>query len=267
MDSSLRYTWPEQMVVVLARDLRNEDRILVGGARHDIPFAAAMLAKYTHAPDMTLITTGQFVNPKLTALHFSGHTSVVYSTEADAIVDGYEVFELSESEGALSCFFYHGLQTDKFGNCNLHFIGDMKNPTVRGPGMVNVSMSVNTQRTYLFPIRHNKRTFVERVDFISAVGHIDGWDSRKKAGINTEGPRLCVSPLGVFDFHPESKMMRLKSVHQSSSVQEIVDNTGFELIMPEGEVPITPPPTDEEFHLLRTEIDPSGVLRGEAGRL
>ena len=266
MDSSLRYTWAEQMVVVLARDLRNEDIILVGGARHDIPFAAAMLAKYMHAPDMTLLTTGQFANPKLTALHFSGHTSVMYSNEADALFDGYEVFELSEREGALSCFFYHGLQIDKFGNCNNHIIGDIHHPTVRGPGMVNVSMSVQTQRTYLFPIRHNKRTFVERVDFISVVGHIDGWDSRKKAGINTEGPRLCVSPLGVFDFHPESKKMRVKSVHESSSLKEIVENTGFELIIPD-KVPATIPPTDEEFHLLRTEIDPSGVLRGEAGRL
>jgi hypothetical protein len=61
-------------------------------------------------------------------------------------------------------------------------------------------------------------------------------------------------------------MMRVKSVHESSSLQEIVDNTGFELIIPD-KVPTTIPPTDDEFHLLRTEIDPSGVLRGEAGRL
>jgi len=266
VDSELGYTWAEQSVVVLARDLKNEDVVLVGGARHDIPFAAAMLAKYLHAPDMTLLTTGQFVNPKLTALHYSGHTSVIYSQEADAVFDGYEVFEVSEREGALSCFFYHGLQIDKYGNCNNHVIGDIKHPTVRGPGMVNVSMSVQTQRTYLFPIRHNKRTFVERVDFISAVGHIDGYDSRKKAGINTEGPRLCVSPLGVFDFHPVSKHMRVKSVHERSSLQEIIDNTGFELIVPD-QVPTTQRPTDEEMHLLRTEIDPSGVLRGEAGRI
>lgn len=258
------YTWAEQMVVVLARELRDDDIIIVGGARHDIPFGAAMLAKRLYVPDMTLLTTGQFVNPSLTPLEYSGHTAVLFSKEADARFAGYEIFELSER--GLSVFFYGGLQIDKYGNCNMHFIGDPRNPTVRGPGLVNISFSVTAGRTYLFPVWHNKRTLVDKVDFISAVGHLQGGDSRQKAGITTKGPVLCVSPLGVFDFEEKTKRMRVKSIHEWITREEIVENTGFELVFPE-KVTTTKPPTKDELTLLRTEIDPHGVFRGLSGRL
>ncbi|MBI4287695.1 MAG: CoA synthetase [Chloroflexi bacterium] len=258
------YTWAEQMVVVLARELRDDDVVIVGGARHDIPCGAAMLAKRLYVPDMTLLTTGQFVNPVLPPLEYSGHTTVLFSKEADALFGGYEVFEVSER--GLSVFFYGGLQIDKYGNSNMHFIGDPKNPTVRGPGIVNVSFSTTAGRTYLFPVWHNKRTFVDKVDFISAVGHLQGGNSRKKAGIETKGPVLCASPLGVFDFEPKTKHMQVKSVHEWVARKEIVENTGFELIWPE-KVGKTKPPTKDELTLLHKEIDPHGIFRGLSGRL
>ena len=107
---------------------------------------------------------------------------------------------------------------------------------------------------------------MDRVDFITLPGYIDGGDSRQRAGIKGGGPKLCVSPLGVFDFEENSKRMRVKSAHKWVTLQEIVDNTGFELIVPD-EVPATPPPTPDEMRLLRQEIDPTGILRGLAGRL
>ena len=259
------YSWAEQMVVIFARDIKDNDIAMMGGARHDIPFAAVMLAKNLYCPNLTTITTGCYINPKLTAMHYSGHTSVLYSKEADGMITGYDIFEVSE-RGYISFFFYHGLQMDKYGNVNLHFIGDWKKPTVRGPGAVNISMSVTPSRHYLFPIRHNKRTFVDKVDFITLPGFLDGGDSRKKAGIKGGGPCLCASPLGVFDFEEKSKRMRLKSVHEWVTVKDIVDNTGFELIIPNN-VSTTQPPTKEELQMLREEIDPTGILRGMAGRL
>ncbi|MEE8471967.1 MAG: CoA synthetase, partial [Dehalococcoidia bacterium] len=107
---------------------------------------------------------------------------------------------------------------------------------------------------------HDKRVFVEKVDFISGAGHLDGPGGRERAGITTEGPRLCVTPRCVFDFDPESKVMRVKSLHRGITLDEVVDNMGFSPVLP-GKLPTTEPPTTEELRLLREEIDPNSILR------
>lgn len=255
------YHWAEQMVVVLARDLNDDDVVMVGGAHHTIAFAAVQLARRLYFPNMTLLFSRGYVNPQIIPLRFSGHISGIFSQRAEAKIGGYEIFELSENPfQRLTAFFYHGLQIDRYGNVNLHFIGDPANPTIRGPGAVNISMGVTTRRHYLFPPRHNRRTFVEKVDFVTIPGFLDGENTRAQANIPGGGPTLCVSPLGVFDFEEGSKRMRVKSVHKHSSLEQIRDNTGFELLIP-GEIPLTGPPTRDEIKVLRTEIDPEGVLR------
>ncbi len=93
-----------------------------------------------------------------------------------------------------------------------------------------------------------------------------GGSSRKDVGIKGGGPCLCASPLGVFDFEEKSKRMRVKSVHDWVTMDEIVENTGFELLIPD-KVPTTQLPTDDELRMLREDIDPTGILRGLAGRL
>lgn len=257
--SNPRFTWAEQIVCVIARDLRNDDSIQVGGARHDIPYAAVSLARLLYVPDMTVFTTSLFWNPELPPLRHSGQLASAFTLMADGKGTGYDIFESSE-KGVAKVFFYSGLQIDKFGNINLHFVGDPRDPIIRGPGVVNPSRGVSAQRFYIFAMRHEKRTLVEKVDFITIAGHIDGPDGRQKAGIKTAGPVLCITPLSVMDFDPKTRAMRLKSVHQGVTVEQVVENTGFELIIPPN-VPTTPPPTDEELELLHTSIDPDGVLR------
>ena len=104
------------------------------------------------------------------------------------------------------------------------------------------------------------RRFVEKLDYLSAIGFGDGPDFRKKWGLPGGGPRWCVTPLAIMDFEEEIKKMRLKSVHPGVSVGQVVENTGFELILPE-KVPTTEPPTSEEHNILRTRVDPNGLLR------
>lgn len=254
-----KFTWAEQIVCVIARELLNDDSIQVGGARHDIPYAAVSLARQLYVPDMTIFTTSLFWNPELPPLRHSGQLASAFTLMADGKGTGYDIFESTE-KGVAKVFFYSGLQIDKYGNINLHFVGDPKDPIIRGPGVVNPSRGVSAQRFYIYAMRHEKRTLVEKVDFITIAGHIDGPDGRKKAGIKTAGPVLCVTPLSVMDFDEKTKAMRLKSVHQGVTVEQVVENTGFELIIPPN-VPTTPPPTDEELELLHAKIDPDGVLR------
>src|SRR2546430_9882367 len=100
---------------------------------------------------------------------------------------------------------------------------------------------------------HNPRSLVERVDFVSCPGFLGGGDERERLGL-TGGPELVVTNLGVLDFHPESKRMRLRSVHPGVTVADLQEATGFELLLPDGDVPETAAPTAEQVRLLRDVI-------------
>ncbi|MBI3968575.1 MAG: CoA synthetase [Chloroflexi bacterium] len=252
-----RYYAPELMAIVIARDLVDGE-VGMSGASSEVPVAASLLAQRTHAPNLTLLTSAGYVNPKPKSLF---HSSCEYRfiRGAEAVLGFYDVFE--NSERGLDFMFYGGAQVDRYGNVNLTYIGgEWKRPQFRAPGVANVSMMMTCRRMYLYPMSHTQQTFVERVDFVSLPGYLGGGASRRTAGITTPGPRLCVSPLAVSDFEEHTGRMRLVSVHAWSSVEEIVANTGFDLLLP-PEVPITEPPTLEELHVLRNEIDTNGILR------
>ena len=99
--------------------------------------------------------------------------------------------------------------------------------------------------------RHDRGAFVPKVDFVCGAGFLDGGTSRTDRGLPEGGPKLVVTPLGVFDFEPASKAMRIKSLHDGVTLDEVRDNTGFDLLVPATQIERTPPPTDEELFLLR----------------
>lgn len=108
-------------------------------------------------------------------------------------------------------------------------------------------------------VRHDKVSFPKRVDFINGPGHMDGHDSRTKRGLPEGGPRWVLSPFGVFDFEPKSKAMRLMSINEGVTVEEIRDNTAFDLIIP-ANVMTSKSPSPAELALLRNKVDTGGVL-------
>src|ERR1700722_3558259 len=226
----------ELMAVVLSRELRDFE---VGGAgvASLLPMAAMRLARELHAPN--LVIGGERVyNPKPTRLYEDGQDARNFEG-AEAIEGYWELF--GHSHRGIDFFFYSGMQIDRFGNLNLHYVGGtFDHPTFRGPGVPNVSFATTCKRIYLYPIAHTPRTFVETVDFISVPGHLQGPDSKRAAGLSN-GPALCVTPLAVMDFDPATLAMRLRSVHPGVSVEQVQSQTGFSLIVPER-VGVTEPP-------------------------
>jgi len=252
----LEYSYQELMAIVFARDMRDGEIGACGGAA-GVPMAAMRLAQEMHAPDLIIAGDG-LCNTKMPTLSF---LPISEDMSVEAIEDFYDIFELSDGRG-IDFWFNSGIQTDKYGNINLHAIGtDPYHPKFRGPGVGNISLSSTAHRGfYNYPVVQNKRNFVEKVDFITVPGNIDGPDGRKRAGLNTPGPILVVTPLAVMDFDPNTGRMRLKSVHPGRAVDEVAQSTGFELIMPEH-VPTTPPPTKAELEILRNKVDLAGYLR------
>jgi len=246
------YTTKELMVVALARELRDGD-LAMTGATSDVPVAACLLAQQLHAPNLTLILPSGVVNPAPGRLYRSASDGR-WIEGAEAIGSGYDLFELSEN-GRLDVMFYGGVQIDRHGNINLTRVGNF-----RGPGLANISFAVVAKRICLYSMAHNRRTFVERVEYLTAPGHLEGGASRREQGIATEGPVFCITPLAALGFTPDTRELTVRSVHPGVDAEQVIENTGFELPQPPP-WPETPPPSSQEMHVLREVVDRTGILR------
>ena len=253
------YELDELVVAALARELP-DDTTAFNGAVSFIPVCAFLLARATHAPNLVWAASSIAVDPRPPA--------IPESTLSDALWEGAAMLHNSAQDfwpyaecGRLNTFCFRGAQIDAYGNVNNTVIGDYAAPKIRlpgGGGMADLGCVV--PRIYLWSTTHDTRTFVERLDFRSGLGYGDGPGFRESLGLEG-GPRVCVTNLCVMDFHPESKRMRLRNVHPGVRVEQVVEATGFELLV-EGEVPETPPPTHEEVELIR-QLDPAGARRRE----
>jgi glutaconate CoA-transferase, subunit B len=245
----------ELMAVVMARALKDGE--MVGtGAGSAATRAACRLAQLTHAPNLNFISGGiGAINPYLEPLVPS---SSDYANLLCQSVIAISDFVNGFAAGRLDAFFYSGLQVDQYGNVNLNRIGEMY-----GPGAAALPLVAAVKRPMIFMNEHSPRTFVPKVSFITAPGYLDGgeqWDKARTEGkITGGGPALVVSSLAVLDFAPDSHRMRLVSIHPGVTLEQVRENTGFELIVPEN-VPETVAPTPAEMNILR-QIDEGRVLR------
>jgi glutaconate CoA-transferase subunit B len=250
------YSASEFTAILLARDLHDGERG-AAGASATIPMAAILLARALHAPNIQ-IAGEMFVNPQPRRLWHS-----MLDDRALGRCEAAETFtELFEhSHRGLDFFFHSGLQIDRYGNINLHFVGGTYDrPKMRGPGAANISYAARSKRFYICATQHTPRVFVPAVDFITIAGNLHGPESRRQAGLVHEGPRYCITPLCVFDFAAETGLMRLKSVHPGVTPDQVDAATGFPTERP-ARVPTTPPPTEIELATLRRVVDPAGDLR------
>lgn len=251
------YSTSELMTVLIARELRDGD-LAVTGASSLVPVAACLLAQQLHAPNLTMVSPAGVVNPRPERLYHSASDGR-WALGAEAIGNGYDLFEMSEN-GRLDVMFYGGIQLDRKGNVNLTGTGynESGHPRFRGPGLANTSFAVVSGRIVLFSASHTRRTFVEKVEYLTAAGHLDGAGARDRIGITTEGPVVCVTPLVTFDFDA-NKNMQVRSIHPGVSREQVIENTGFALDQSQDWA-ITLLPTAEELSTLRTAVDPTGEL-------
>lgn len=256
-----RFTIQELNAVFLSRQIKDGERALVG-ANVPVPRAGVLLAHLHHGPNMIVMLAHTRTNlhhePVLP--NFASLTDWRQARWAESYYIHYEVFDAFDKITDL--FAVGALQIDPHGNSNLIGIGpNYKELKFRGPGAVGTpSAAVDIGRYYLYVAAHDTRIFVEKCDFISTFGWGDGGDHRQRLGLPGGGPRYCITPLCIMDFEEQTKRMRLHSLHPGVSVDDVVRNTGFELIIPEH-VPVTEEPSDEEMRLLRQRVDPEGILR------
>lgn len=160
---------------------------------------------------------------------------------------------------AFDVCFDSAAQIDQFGNLNITAIGDYRKPKVRLVGCLAQPEHLAFVPRPIVVVDLDKRVFVEKVDFITSVGHYKGGRSREEVGLPAGGPQIVVTDKAIFDFEPESKRMRLASLHRGVTKEEVLDNMSFVPVVPQA-VATTPEPDDESLRLIRSEIDPNRVL-------
>jgi len=219
----------ELMAVIISREVRDFETVGVGAAS-PVPAAGCILAEQLHASHATLIILG--------------------SQEYYPFPAGSSELHFLAQRGDLDLFFLSGLQMDRRGNINLHVLGEYSSPKLRLPGAYGSAMLYYmAHRVILFRNEHSRRTFVEKVDFVTAAGVTP--ESVYREG----GPTLVITPKAILSWDKGAGEWVLDAVNPGFTVEDVQVNTGFNLRVAPT-VRRTPPPTELELSTLRTTVRP-----------
>jgi glutaconate CoA-transferase subunit B len=239
------------MICVAARLFQDGTTAFIGTG---IPMLAAMLAMKTRAPNLVPVFefggTGAILEklPRAVGEARTFHKAII----ASGICDTMETAQ----RGFIDYGFLGGAQIDCYGNLNSTTIGEHDRPKARLPGSGGGNDVGSLCWMTVAIMQHDKRRFVPQVDFITTPGYLNGAGARQAAGLpRGTGPVNVVSTLALMDYEPTTYRMRLIATHPGVTVDEVIANTGFELIIAE-KVGTNEPPSAEELRLLREEIDP-----------
>lgn len=249
-DKQETYNPTELLICTSARLMVDHTIAFIGTG---IPMLAASLAQKMHAPNLVTIFefggTGAILDNLPLAV--GGERTFHRAVAASGICDVVEAAQ----RGFVEFGFLGGAQIDFYGNLNSTVIGDYHHPKVRLPGSGGGNdVGSHCWRTIAI-MRHDRRRFVPQIDFMTTPGYLSGPGAREAAGLpaNT-GPYRVVTNLAVMGYHPTNKRMMLIATQPGVSVEHVIQNTGFELLVADH-VESNPPPSDEELRILRDQVD------------
>ncbi len=251
------YTPTMLLGTVASKLLEDGKSVFVGTG---LPMIAGMLAQRTHAPNLLIIFEAGGIGPRVPVLPISvGESKTFY--DAAAASSMHDVMSLSQA-GYIDYGFLGAAMIDPYGNINTTVIGEQANPRVRLPGSGGANDVGSFCWRTIIMMRQEKRRFLKKVDFITTPGYLTGPGAREAAGLPAgSGPYRVITQLGLYGFDDATKRLKLLAVHPGVTVEQIQENSEFEILIPEH-VETTEPPTAEERRLLR-EIDPTGMAIGK----
>lgn len=241
----------ERIAILLSRELE-DDWVVCTGVGSTVPLAACLLAQVAHAPSLTVLAGGIFVNPRRLVAEFCAG----YDPKPEHIADMSDLFAITEL--GIDVIFYSGMQLDHHANINLHRVKTGDGSFLWGPGIANTSFGHTARRVFLWTEKHDARTLKDNVDFVSVAGHQYKGLSRAELGLPNYGPTILVTSEVVF--RPDNEgLLQPVGLHGSADWASISASTGWK--MDSSDVPAVDPVTDDELTLLRDVVDPAGMLR------
>jgi glutaconate CoA-transferase, subunit B len=257
--SNGNYNIREYLAYLGSMMLEDKKSVFVGTG---LPIIAAMLAQKTHAPDLLIVFEAGGLGPQIPELPVSVgegrtfHKGIMASSMHD-------IMSLSQA-GYIDYGFLGAAQMDMYGNLNTTVIGDHDHPKTRLPGSGGAAdVGSFSDRLIIIAAKQSKQTFVNKVDFLTTAGYLDGPGARERAGLSKDtGPYRIVTQLGIYGFNDQSKRVELISLHPGETIDSAKENSSFELLV-RDKVEISPIPPEEYLKLLREEIDPTGIVLGK----
>lgn len=271
VDTTTPATTGEIQTIVAARRLTTAKVVFIGVGK---PSTAAILARSLHNPDLVLVYESGTIGAKPHRVPLSIGDGELAET-ADAVVAVPEMFNYWVGPGRIDVAFLGAAQVDRYGNLNSTVIGDYASPRTRLPGAGGAPEIAGGCGEVVVVAPHGTRTFVDRLDFVTTVGHADpqgelGWAAagrggdgargagggapvpvtRESLGFRGRGPSAVITDLGVLEPDAETKELTLVQLHPGATVEQAQEATGWDLRVA-ADVAATDPPTAEELHGLR----------------
>ena len=259
----MHYTPRELMVVCAARQIHDGENVFVGMR---LPLIAFALAKRTHAHHcIGLFEVGIMRDaPSPELLYTMGDAPNIYGALwATGTLDVMRPM----AEGDVHLGFIGGAEVDRYGNLNTSLIGDWHHPKVRLPGSGGGADIASFSQRLAIIMQHDRQRLREKVDYITSPGYGypgehgpagEAW--RKRVGLPRGGPASLITTLAVFTFDKKTGEALLQSYHSGTTIEQVQEQTGWELRLADG-CKETVPPTEDELRVIR-EYDPQGVWTG-----
>ena len=236
----------EIMTISAARLLKNGAVCFVGIG---LPSKAANLARLTHAPDIVLIYESGPIGAKPQVLPLSIGDGEL-SLTADTTVSTSEIFQYWLQGGRVDVGFLGAAQIDCFANINTTVIGSYSSPKVRLPGAGGAPEIAASAKEVLIVLRQTRQSFVKQVDFVTSLGHGQGFDHRKRLGLHTRGPSAVITDLGILVPDATTSELTLTSIHPGVTLEQIKDSAGWNLKIAD-DLQVTAIPDSNELQTLR----------------
>jgi len=261
-----QYTGFEMMLVSACRQIKKDD--IIFNAFH-WPFLAVHMAKLLYFPDLFLamevgLFQDELAKPNKMPYSISDPVLIPNSLFIGDSIDALSVLQ----RGEITLSLLSASSVDKYGNCNTTVIGPYEKPIYRLPGGGGATEIAGLSKRLIWLLDdHSKRRLVEKLDFITDPGYLNGYDSRVKAGYPPDtGPDAIITPLCIFRFDSTTKEAYLNSLHPNATIEQVIENTDWELKVAK-EVKHIEPPTMREIEVCRKTmkdaIDQYYILKPE----
>jgi len=248
----MNYTRRELMVAAAAREIHDGDKVFVGMR---LPLLGFAVAKETHAPNAIGIFENGVIRdwPALESIYtMSDPPNIARALYCGGLNDVMYLLQ----NGRVDLGFIGGAEIDQFGNLNTHWVAERDRRT-RLPGSGGAADIATMAKRCIVIMNHERRRFVERVQYVTSPGYGNGGDWRERHGLTGGGPCRVITSMGIFSFDEHTREMILRSNHPGVSVDEIKNETGWPLRIA-ADVRETAAPHNDELAAVR-KYDPKGV--------
>jgi glutaconate CoA-transferase subunit B len=245
------WTPDELITVTAARRLAGASSCFAGIG---LPSAAAILALHLHAPHLYLVFESGILGPRPGRLPLSVADPELART-AQTIVSVPEIFAYWLQSGRIEVGALGAAQVDRRANINSTVIGPYDAPRVRLPGAGGAPEIATACRETIVLVRHGSRTLVERLDFVTTVGHGTRPDERAALGFPGRGPSAVITDLAVLE-PAADRELELVALQPEATVEQVVEATGWPLRVA-SDISRLPGPTPRELEVLRSLAAPA----------